>query len=124
MKTRNGFVSNSSSSSFLVASDKDAGDIEITLTLAARMRDLTEVTITNKEELLEYYKDQGFETEADIIGESFVVDDYKACLKALKNGKKVHVVCISSDGTPLEAAIYDMSDKRLPTSPDYEVISK
>jgi hypothetical protein len=123
MKIRNGFVSNSSSSSFLVASDKDAGDLEITLTLSVRMRDLTEVTITNKKELLEYYSDMGFVTEKSILS-NWIADDFKSCLKVLKEGKKIHVVAVSSDGNPLEAAIYDSGEGKLPTSPDYEVISK
>jgi hypothetical protein len=124
MKTRNGFVSNSSSSSFMLASNKDADDIEMTLTLKTKLNNLLEMTIKTKEDLLDYYKELGFETEADIIREEFMLDDYKACLKAIKAGKKVHVVSISSDGTPLEAALYDSGEGKIPESNDYEVISK
>jgi len=125
MKKRNGFVSNSSSSSFIVASDKEAGDIEMSLTLSVRLRDLTEETITTVDELIAHYKDcWGYTTEKEILSEKMIASEYKRCLKELKCGKKLHVVSVSSDGTPLEAAIYDSGEGKLPTSPDYEVISK
>jgi hypothetical protein len=125
MKTRDGFVSNSSSSSFIVASDKDAGDIEMSLTLSVRLRDLTEETITTKEELIAHYKDcWGYTTEKEILSEKFTAKEYKRCLVELKKGKKLHVIAVSSDGTPLEAAIYDSGEGKLPSSPDYKVISE
>jgi hypothetical protein len=125
MKIRYGFVSNSSSSSFLVASNKEANDIEMTITLKVKMSDLLETTINNKEELMRYYsEDIGYESEEDILKDAFMVYDYKASLRALKEGKKIHVIIISSDGGPLEAAIYESDERKLPESPDYEVISK
>lgn len=124
MKTRTGFVSNSSSTSFLVASKKEADDIEITLTLNVKMNDLAETTIKNKKDLMSYYSDMGFESETDILKESYMIDDYKACLKALEAGKMIHVVVVSSDGGPLEAAIYESDEQTLPESSDYKVISK
>ena len=125
MKIRNGFVSNSSSSSFIVASDMDAGDIEISLTLTVRMRDLTENTITTEKELIEHYQDcWGYSTKKEILAEKMIASEFKRCLEELKKGKKLHVVAVSSDGTPFESAIYDSGEGKLPTSPDYEVISK
>lgn len=125
MKTRHGFVSNSSSSSFIVSSDKDAGDIEMSLTLTVRMRDLTEQTIENKKDLISFYEEcWGYKTEKEILSEKNISNEYKRCLAELKRGKKLHVVAVSSDGTPLEAAIYDSGEGKLPTSPDYEVISR
>jgi len=125
MKTRIGFVSNSSSSSFIVSSDKDAGDIDMSLTLTVRMRDLTEQTIENKKDLISYYEEcWGYKTEKEILSEKSIAAEYKHCLAELAKGKKLHIVAISSDGTPLEAALYDSGEGKLPTSPDYEVITK
>lgn len=125
MKTRHGFVSNSSSSSFIVSSDKDAGDIEMSLTLTVRMRDLTEQTIENKKDLIGHYEDcWGYKTEKEILSEKAIATEYKRCLAELAKGKKLHIVEVSSDGTPLEAAIYDSGEGKLPTSSDYEVISR
>ena len=125
MKTRNGFVSNSSSSSFLVASEKDADEIVMSLTLSVNMKDLTEETIDTKEALIKYYGEcWGYTTEQEILSDNSISDEYKRCTKALKEGKKIHIVVVSSDGGPLEAAIYDMDDRKLPDSPHYKVLSK
>jgi len=125
MKTRIGFVSNSSSSSFILSSDKNAADIDISITLTARVRDLTEDIIENKKDLIGHYKDcWDYTTEEEILSDEQTAPEYKRCLKELEKGKKLYVVSISSDGSPLESALYDQGDGKLPTSPDYKVISR
>jgi hypothetical protein len=125
MKIRCGFISNSSSSSFIISSKEDAGDIDVSLTLTVRLRDLTENTIINKKDLIAHYEDYaGYTTEKEILQDQQISDEYKRCLKELENGKKIYIVTISNEGSPLEAALYDQGDPKFPTSPYYEVISR
>jgi hypothetical protein len=125
MKRRDGFVSNSSSSSFLVASNKEANDIEMTVTLNVKMSEITDNTITDKKDLIQHYNDNwGFETEKEILAEKDIADEYKRCIKALEEGKMIHVVVISTDGGAFEYALYDGDQTKLPESKHYKVISK
>lgn len=96
MKIRNGFVSNSSSSSFIV-STKD-GKTTVTMPITF---DLTEYgeTIKTKKSLLKYFKDHyDLKSEDDILKDEYASDDYKVMLKAIENGETVIVGSFSNEG--------------------------
>lgn len=85
MKIRSGYVSNSSSSSFIVATD---GDPIVTVRI-----DLTKFiskTLTTKEEILEWYLDDYGYTEEELLGDRYHKPKYEAMLKAIENGKKIY----------------------------------
>jgi hypothetical protein len=105
MKTRIGFVSNSSSSSFIVASkEKPKMTIEINL------ENLSEKKIIAEKELVEYVLGEyGYKTL-----EAFLIDDkhhkifYDKCIEALKEGKSLYVGSISNDsGNDIESYVYN-----------------
>ena len=114
MKTRTGFVSNSSSSSFIVAFKKNAKvKIEI---------DLTEFgnTIKTIKQLDEYFKEvmKFSEDKPDETGT--IKEQYTQCKKALSEGKKICFGCVSSDsGVAAEIALYVAG---IPKTPGIEVI--
>lgn len=57
MKTRSSFVANSSSSSFILSTDKYDKDINATITLKVPINRYINQIIKNKEDLDEYFKD-------------------------------------------------------------------
>lgn len=63
MKIRNGFVSNSSSSSFIVGVNDDYKNATVTIVLKKKLIDLASNIIKNKEDLLSYFKDNYYEND-------------------------------------------------------------
>lgn len=105
MKIRSGFVSNSSSSSFVVAGNEPP---QCTITIDVPYQKV----ITNEEDLLAYFLDRDGQYEwyefndEKAIYESEVADEYLACRKALEEGKKLYFGTVSSD-EPETAYLYD-----------------
>ena len=90
MKTRQGFVSNSSSTSFIVGvEDKTIVDLHIKVDLA----NYGEV-VTTKEELDEYYRDRYWQYDED---EECWKEEYEKCLAVLAAGKKLIIGDFSDD---------------------------
>jgi len=105
MKLRNGFVSNSSSSSFIVA--VKGKDSRVKLEIEVDLADYGE-TISDKKQLLEYYKEyHGYNSEEDILNE-YCADEYKEMLAEINNGNSVIVGSFASDsGDALEQYLCD-----------------
>jgi len=86
MKIRNGFVSNSSSSSFIISSKNDGKkSIEVR----------TDYTFFDEEDLKEYYIDDYGFTEDDFKkAKEDKKSDYNKALKEIKKGNKISFVSI------------------------------
>jgi len=89
MKVRNGFVSNSSSSSFVVALDPKKTKIKIEIEVD--LETYAHKQITTLEEVEEHFKEEDTYGKRD-------EERYKVFLKAIKEGKTVFVGSFSDDG--------------------------
>jgi hypothetical protein len=113
MKIRNGFVSNSSSSSFVVAvKDTTKIKLEIDVDLA----DYADKIIATEQELKDYFE---YEYGDDYLEDSWAADKFKDCLRAIEAGNKVIFGSCDSDGEALEQFLCETG---IPDSPDIEVI--
>ena len=123
MKVRMGFVSNSSSSSFVVAVGQET---EVTLTVKAdltRFADYTIVTLQQLEEyIVEEYGWRDMDTlEAILEDSSYVKEIYEGARAAIETGKRVLFGNFSSEGydDPLEQFL---CYNGVPDSPGIDVI--
>lgn len=107
MKIRNGFVSNSSSSSFIISSkDKPKAIIEIDI------EKMSSKIIRNKSELEKYLLEEHAYNHYKSI-EGFLADDkynrevYEQLMKELEKGNTIYCGSVSSDGDDgLENYVY------------------
>ena len=95
MKTRHGFVSNSSSSSFVVAVKKckdgsNNEDVPIRISMTIDLAMYSHKRIATLDELDEYKK------EVEEFGNAWV--DYEKCKRAIKKGKAVLIGKLSGGG--------------------------
>jgi hypothetical protein len=106
MKIRNGFVSNSSSSSFVVAVPAEQKNTAISVTLTANIQDYVQDRITTKEELLEYINDNCYDPDERIY-------QYAEWVKFIEAGKVILAGSFSSDsGEPIESALCERGLKK------------
>lgn len=83
MKIRTGFVSNSSSSSFIIAVDKDVKNVkcDVTYTITEDIAKYTEERLTTAAEVIrELHHEYGYDLDSPIITQA---------LNAINNGKHV-----------------------------------
>ena len=114
MKTRKGFVSNSSSSSFIVAVDDKT---TVAMTVEVDLTKFGEV-ITTEEELdkkFEYDFGDNWREE-----EEWYVETYNAALIAINKGKKIIMGAVSNEG--LEPEEYFIYAEGFPKTDGMEVI--
>ena len=123
MKIRNGFVSNSSSSSFVVAVGQES---EVTFTVTAdltRFADDTIVTLQQLEEyIVERYGWRDMDTlQAILEDSSYVKKIYEGAKAAIETGKRVLFGSFSSDGYD-DALEQYLCYNGVPDSPGIDVI--
>ena len=120
MKIRKGFVSNSSSSSYIIATNNS----KITLTFQLDLEEFADKIFDDEESLHNYFLEEYGWSETPTF-ESLIEKDeevrekYEKCVKAFAAGKKVFMCTLSSDGELIEQALYNMG---FPESEDYEII--
>ena len=100
MKIRNGFVSNSSSSSFIVASKKGS---KVKLTLEVDLAEYGD-KIETIEQLNEYFITERYQKNIEdmISKDGYEAERYNKCVKAIKEDKVVLLGSFSSDGGALD----------------------
>jgi len=107
MKTRNGFVSNSSSSSFIVGflkGNKPKLVVELDLTKMYGVEYLRTV-----EDVRKYLADGGYgETLDEILKDKYTAKKYKKMVEAIESGQTLLVGCVSNESdNSVEQLIYD-----------------
>jgi hypothetical protein len=124
MKIRKGFVSNSSSSSFIIASDVPKEELAITYTF--RLEPLIEDTLETEEEITEYIIERwgyrGCETLQAILDDSrYAGTAYRKMMSAFQEGKVVYIGRVANDDVnTVSQMIYEDG---FPPSPEgFEVI--
>jgi ribosomal 30S subunit maturation factor RimM len=115
MKIRQGYVSNSSSSSFIISSKKKIESIKV------------EVEFSGLEEIRNLEKFYEYKMRNDDLTREEVDDYYKDELikmkKAFENGETVYIGEVSSDDTENVASMSIYNDG-VPKSKDYTVIQE
>jgi len=118
MKIRKGFVSNSSSSSFIIASDKEPGDLELKVELKCKADKITNGVIRTEEELISFCKkelcwnDNGFKTE-----------EFENMLNSIRKGKKL--ICCqvgNEEENPLETILFEEGIDNLILSENSKIV--
>ena len=108
MKTRHGFVSNSSSSSFVVAVKPGKDEVKVAFSLS----ELADTEIKTVEEL------DHWRAEWDEEDNEYYKDIYESCLKALKAGKIILMGSFHSTGDDgISTMLYDrggLKDEEMP----------
>ena len=119
MKIRNGFVSNSSSSSFIVAATPKKATIKFTIEVD--LEKYAQDVLKTEKDVIRYFHDR-YRSEIE-DEEDYVINQYTKALDAVKQGK--HILCgsFSSDGgEALEMFLCDNGIKVEDGNTDVEVI--
>jgi hypothetical protein len=87
MKVRNGFVSNSSSSSFIVAVEKDSKPLHLKINIEDECEVIETIEELEKSQYFKYY-------DAEDRVES---EEYQNCIKAINKGKVIKMFKASSE---------------------------
>jgi len=126
MKTRQGFVSNSSSSSFIVAAKNSKVKIEIEIDLESFCRE--ENVISTLEAVDERFYDIAKDYRCDSKQELFKIypkqkQDYDKCVEAITKGMKIYFGSASSEsGDAVETYLCDNGFNDITTTKDIVII--
>ena len=112
MKIRTGFVSNSSSSSFVLSTNiVDYEDDKVKVYIEMPINDLVEKVITNEEELKDYYENYiGVSVDEMLEATRYYheeLDDYQKRLDILNDGKILLCGECSNDESAFSGMIYN-----------------
>jgi len=115
MKTRSGFVSNSSSSSFIVALDGNKTEVELKVKVdLAALGDIVTTEADLRDRFIEEWGEEELEED------EWVKERYEKCLEAIKKGKTIIIGSVCNDsGEAEETFIYD---RGLPKADGMEII--
>ena len=105
MKVRSSFVSNSSSSSFVVGITKDTST-KVTLQIEIDLQDFADYTIKNMQDLNDYMQEEMY--VGDYVYEdwdSFEQDMYDSIKKLIEKGKIVILGTVSDENDATEAML-------------------
>ena len=114
MKTRNGFVSNSSSSSFIVALNSNS-DGKVTLQVEVDLSRYGK-RIDSADELKHYFEDQYGSIEG------YILDQYAKCKKAIDAGKTLLIGSFSDEEGGEETFLRDRGLQGIVDEDEVEII--
>ena len=127
MKIRSGFVSNSSSSSFVVAVKE--GETKITVTTEFDLADSARATCRTIEDLNEHFLEEwayGHDSIEEFLNDSeevWATEHYKKAKEAIENGKVVMFGSFESYGEgPVESMLCDNGLKGIVDEDKIEII--
>ena len=100
MKIRSGFVSNSSSSSFIVAIPKDSKKVHITVNTTVDLLDHVEEVLKTKKEVIRYF--------TNVYGLDNCSEEWlEKCFQAIKEGQEILVGSVSDENELDERILVD-----------------
>ncbi len=109
MKLRSGFVSNSSSSSFVISAKKNA-DLKVTVEISLTPDNVLETEADLEEYILNEYgtSDQTLKQLLEDNETEYVSEQYEQYLKEIKKGNVIYIGSVASDdGSPGSNMLYE-----------------